>query len=182
MMRCRFDRRQWDAEDAEHAADAMTNGNTIRNSHRGRAEECAPQADCDHCDDVVGAEHRMCEAGEKAAGSLAGVGKAGEANARVIATAATRLGALTLPHSPSKTGVNALMAGRLGARSAPGWGSCCDPPKDPHPPPLPSRGRGAHGARGTPMTDPTPPFFCSAMATNVRRISVIPLQPLLGLV
>src|SRR6266436_6468402 len=30
----------------------------------------------------------------------------------------------------------------------PGWGSCGDPLTDPHPQPLPTRGRGAHRVRG----------------------------------
>src|SRR5215510_13711984 len=33
-----------------------------------------------------------------------------------------------------------------GRREAPGWGSCGDPLTDPHPQPLPTRGRGAHRA------------------------------------
>ena len=32
--------------------------------------------------------------------------------------------------------------------AAPGWGSCGDPLTDPHPQPLPTRGRGAHRVRG----------------------------------
>src|SRR6266849_5343555 len=37
---------------------------------------------------------------------------------------------------------------RVGYGEAPGWGSCGDPLTDPHPQPLPTRGRGAHGVRG----------------------------------
>ena len=39
------------------------------------------------------------------------------------ATAVRRARSLTLPHSPSKTGVNALFLGRVDRRRRSGWGS-----------------------------------------------------------
>jgi hypothetical protein len=52
---------------------------------------------------------------------------------------ATPLARFTSPHSPSKTGVNALMWGEVGSQSDPGEGlQTLDNPRAPHPTPLPT--------------------------------------------
>src|SRR3954468_24723401 len=61
-----LDRGQRHAEDAEHATECHYQREDDRQQpERGRSEEDTPHADCDHCDDVVGAKHGMGEAGEK---------------------------------------------------------------------------------------------------------------------
>src|SRR6266511_1110479 len=60
-----------------------------------------------------------------------------------------------------------------GRREAPGWGSCGDPLTDPHPQPLPTRGRGAHRASGTSCTRTT------KAAVDMTRMAVALLAGLL---
>src|SRR6516225_9713575 len=57
------------------------------------------------------------------------------------------LGRIQVKSASSELGLYPPPCGE-GRRAAPGWGSCGDPLTDPHPQPLPTRGRGAHRVRG----------------------------------